>query len=101
LPKEDALGPLQLDDLALAERVCALCHSIGLICASAHNGAPAFRHLDRRIDFDGFTRQLRDGLVSGHPDMPFRFSCEDARALTPTCMPFSNSELRFFDSCQI
>jgi hypothetical protein len=27
--------------------------------------------------------QLREGLISGHPDMPtFRFSREDARALT-------------------
>ena len=37
----------------------------------------------RRVDLDEFTNQLREGLVSGHPDMPtFRFSREDARALT-------------------
>jgi len=81
--EEDALGPLQRDGLALAERMCAQCHAVGRLGASAHSGAPAFRELDRRIDLDGFTRQLREGLVSGHPDMPtFRFSREDARALT-------------------
>jgi cytochrome c len=81
--EEDAFGPLQRDGLALAERMCAQCHAIGPIGASAHSSAPAFRDLDRRIDLDGFTGQLREGLVSGHPDMPtFRFSREDARALT-------------------
>lgn len=79
----DTLGELQRDGLALAERMCAQCHAIGSIGASAHSSAPAFRELDRRIDLDGFTRQLREGLASGHPDMPtFRFSREDARALT-------------------
>jgi len=56
--------------------------SAGLV--RAHTAALRhFASLDRRIDLDGFTRQLREGLVSGHPDMPtFRFSREDARALT-------------------
>jgi mono/diheme cytochrome c family protein len=79
----DTFGELQRDGLALAERMCAQCHAIGRIGASAHGAAPAFRDLDRRIDLDRFTGQLRQGLVSGHPDMPtFRFSPEDARALT-------------------
>ena len=48
-----------------------------------HEGAPAFRALDRRVDLDTFANRLRDGLFSGHPDMPtFRFTNEDARALT-------------------
>ena len=76
-------GALERDGLALAERMCAPCHAIGKTGTSAHIGAPAFRQLDRRVDLDGFTRQLREGLISGHPDMPtFRFSREDARALT-------------------
>jgi mono/diheme cytochrome c family protein len=70
------------DGLALAERMCAPCHAIGKSGSSPHSAAPAFRELDRRVDLDAFTRQLREGLVSGHPDMlTFRFSREDARAL--------------------
>jgi hypothetical protein len=41
------------------------------------------RELSRRIDLDTFPARLREGLTSGHPDMPtFRFAREDARALT-------------------
>ena len=82
-PEETAPGALQRDGLALAERMCAQCHAIGKTGTSAHSAAPPFRELDRRVDLDTFTRQLREGLVSGHPDMPtFRFSRDDARALT-------------------
>jgi cytochrome c len=81
--EEDAPSALERDGLALAERMCAQCHAIGKSGASAHSGAPAFRHLNRRVDLDGFAAQLREGLISGHPDMlTFRFSREDARALT-------------------
>jgi cytochrome c len=81
--EENAPGALERDGLALAERMCAQCHAIGRSGASAHSAAPAFRELDRRVDLDGFAKQLREGLVSGHPDMlTFRFSREDARALT-------------------
>jgi len=63
--------------------MCARCHAIGRSGGSPHVGAPAFRALDRRIDLDTFSTRLRTGLFSGHPDMPaFRFSREDARALT-------------------
>jgi len=66
---------------ALAERMCASCHAIGRTGESPHVGAPPFRRLERRIDIDGFIDRLRDGLTSGHPDMPtFRFTREDARA---------------------
>jgi len=66
---------------ALAERMCAGCHAIGRTGQSPHIGAPPFRDLDRRIDLDGFIARLRDGLTSGHPDMPtFRFTRGDARA---------------------
>jgi len=68
---------------ALAERLCARCHAVGANGASPHLGAPPFRELSRRVDLDTFTDRLREGLVSGHPDMPtFRFSRADARALT-------------------
>jgi cytochrome c len=80
---EPEVGALERDGLALAERMCAQCHAIGKSGTSAHTGAPAFRQIDRRVNLDTFARQLREGLSSGHPDMPtFRFSREDARALT-------------------
>lgn len=81
--EENAPGALERDGLALAERMCAQCHAIGRTGTSAHSAAPAFRELDRRVDLDGFAKQLVEGLVSGHPDMlTFRFSRQDARALT-------------------
>jgi cytochrome c len=68
---------------ALAERMCAHCHAVGASGPSPHSAAPAFRTLNRRVDLDAFTNRLREGLISGHPDMPvFRFTREDARALT-------------------
>jgi mono/diheme cytochrome c family protein len=34
------------------------------------------------VDLDGFMEQLREGLQSGHSEMPsFRFTREDARAV--------------------
>ncbi len=66
---------------ALAESMCATCHAIGRDGFSSHVGAPEFRHLDRRVDLDGFMERLREGIMVGHPDMPtFRFTREDARA---------------------
>ena len=65
----------------LAEQMCASCHAVGRDGASPHADAPEFRALDRRIDLDSFMDRLREGLLSGHPDMPtFRFGREDARA---------------------
>jgi mono/diheme cytochrome c family protein len=67
---------------ALAERMCSACHAVGRRGDSPHVGAPPFRALDRRVELDTFTDRLREGLTSGHPDMPtFRFTREDARAL--------------------
>jgi cytochrome c len=76
-------GALDRQGLALAARLCAPCHAVGTSGASPHSAAPAFRTLSRRVDIDSLGDRLREGLVSGHPDMPtFRFSREDARALT-------------------
>jgi mono/diheme cytochrome c family protein len=74
-------SPLEQRGRALAERMCAQCHAIGTRGQSPHVGAPAFRALDRQVDLDSFMERLREGLMSGHPDMPtFRFTREDARA---------------------
>ena len=82
-PEESGPGARERDGLVLAERMCAQCHAIAKSGVSAHSAAPAFRDLSHRVDLDDFTTRLRDGLVSGHPDMPtFRFSREDASALT-------------------
>ncbi len=79
---EGAPNPLVRQGHALAERMCAQCHAIGKSGASPHSAAPTFRELSRRVDLDRFSTRLRDGLISGHPDMPtFRFTREDARAL--------------------
>jgi len=43
---------------------------------------PQPRRLEQRLDLDRFVDRLREGLTSGHPEMPtFRFSRDDARAL--------------------
>lgn len=66
---------------ALARSLCAECHAVGTTDTSPHAAAPALRELDRRLDLDAFFDRLRQGLMSGHPDMPtFRFTREDARA---------------------
>lgn len=67
---------------ALARTMCAECHATGRTDQSPHAGAPAFRSLEQRLDLDAFMDRLRQGLTSGHPDMPtFRFTRDDARAL--------------------
>lgn len=79
--RADELTPLQRQGRAVAERMCAPCHAIGRADQSPHIGAPPFRNLDRRVDLDAFMTRLREGLTSGHPDMPtFRFTRQDARA---------------------
>ncbi len=79
--RADELAPLQRQGRALAERMCAPCHAVGRTDQSPHIGAPPFRSLDRRVDLDAFMTRLREGLTSGHPDMPtFRFTRQDARA---------------------
>jgi mono/diheme cytochrome c family protein len=66
----------------LANSLCAQCHAIGRTDRSPDAGAPAFRALAERFDLDAFIDRLRQGLTSGHPDMPtFRFTRDDARAL--------------------
>jgi|EndMetStandDraft_8_1072994.scaffolds.fasta_scaffold58540_2 cytochrome c len=67
---------------ALAAEMCAACHAIGPSDQGPHRDAPPFRTLERRVDLDAFLDRLRQGLTSGHPDMPtFRFTRDDARAL--------------------
>jgi cytochrome c len=67
---------------ALVGQLCAECHAVGTTGKSPRAGAPAFRQLDRRLDLDTFVDRLREGLESGHRDMPtFRFTRQDAHAV--------------------
>lgn len=66
---------------ALVDRLCAGCHAIGRSDRSPHVAAPPLRNLDRYTDLDALAARLREGLLTGHQDMPmFRFSREDAWA---------------------
>ena len=67
---------------ALLSEMCASCHAIEKDGASPHPAAPPFRVISRRFDIDDLYEKLREGLSSGHRDMPtFRFTREDARAV--------------------
>jgi mono/diheme cytochrome c family protein len=68
---------------ALVARMCGQCHAINLSGASSHPAAPPFRRLGDQIDLDAFSERLREGLFTGHSDMPqIRMSREDARAVS-------------------
>ena len=68
---------------ALVDKLCATCHATSKSDASPHAAAPPLRSLDRQMDLDAFADRLRDGLLTGHRDMPmFRFSREDAWAVS-------------------
>jgi cytochrome c len=74
--------PLAERGRVLVTQMCAECHAIGKAGKSPRAGVPAFRQLDRRLDLDTFVDRLREGLDSGHRDMPmFRFTREDAHAV--------------------
>jgi mono/diheme cytochrome c family protein len=81
-PEVEALSAQERRGRVLAVRLCAQCHAIGKSDASARPSAPPLRHLHKRVNLDTFASRLRQGLMSGHYDMPeFRFSREDARAM--------------------
>ncbi len=78
----EALSAEERRGRVLAVRLCAQCHAVGKSDASARPAAPPLRHLHKRVNLDTFASRLRQGLMSGHYDMPeFRFSREDARAM--------------------
>lgn len=66
----------------LLEKHCAHCHAIGRTGGSPLPSAPPFRRIGERVDMDELMTRMREGLSSGHRDMPmFRFSREDGRAI--------------------
>jgi mono/diheme cytochrome c family protein len=67
---------------AIVISTCGRCHAVGKDDASPHLAAPALRLLDQRLDLDALADLLRQGLRSGHEDMPvFRFRHEEAQAI--------------------
>jgi cytochrome c len=61
---------------------CADCHAIGRTGESPLPLAPPFRRIGERMDIGELMTRMREGLSSGHREMPmFRFSHEDARAI--------------------
>jgi mono/diheme cytochrome c family protein len=67
---------------AIAERLCARCHSVTLAGDSPQALAPPFRELPRRYPVEHLAEALAEGIVTGHPDMPqFKFAPADIDAL--------------------
>lgn len=66
----------------IAKGLCSRCHAIGRYGDSPHPAAPQFRVLDNRTDLSKLARRIREGLLTGHQDMPmYRFDRDDADAM--------------------
>jgi mono/diheme cytochrome c family protein len=73
---------LQERGRVIAGGLCSRCHAIGRIGDSPHPAAPRFRTLDRQMDLSELAQRIREGLLTGHEDMPmFRFGRNDADAM--------------------
>ena len=67
---------------AIANGLCSGCHAIGRTGNSLHPSAPRFRSLDNQMDLSKLAQRIREGLLTGHEDMPmFRFDRNDADAM--------------------
>jgi mono/diheme cytochrome c family protein len=50
---------------------------------SPHPAAPRFQFLGNQVDLNKLAQRIREGLLTGHEDMPmFRFDRDDANAIT-------------------
>ncbi len=68
--------------LAILEKNCARCHSLGLTGASAHPQAPPFRDIVERYPVEDLEESFVEGIVSGHPDMTeFTFDPNEINAI--------------------
>jgi cytochrome c len=66
----------------IAQGLCSQCHAVGRTGDSPHRAAPRFRTLDNQTDLSKLSRRIREGLLTGHEDMPmFRFDRDDADAM--------------------
>jgi mono/diheme cytochrome c family protein len=82
LPLPGRAEPAQERGAALARGLCGHCHAIGTSGESPHPAAPRFRTLDAQTDLSKLAQRIREGLLTGHEDMPmFRFNRTDADAM--------------------
>jgi mono/diheme cytochrome c family protein len=66
----------------LVSRHCAMCHAIGRSGTSPDSKAPPFRALGQRVPLESLESPLRQGVLSGHPEMPeFVFPQQDIGAI--------------------
>jgi mono/diheme cytochrome c family protein len=66
----------------IAQGLCSRCHAIEKTGRSPHPAAPRFRTLDAQTDLGKLAQRIREGLLTGHQDMPmFRFDRDDADAM--------------------
>jgi mono/diheme cytochrome c family protein len=73
---------LQQRGEVISRGMCGGCHAVGTTGESPLPAAPRFRTLADQIDLSKLPQRMRDGLWSGHEDMPmFRFNREDAEAV--------------------
>lgn len=67
---------------AIAEKLCARCHSVAVEGESPMGLAPPFRLLPQRYPVQHLEEALAEGIVTGHPAMPrFTFSPAEIEAL--------------------
>jgi cytochrome c len=70
----DVLSPAAQRGLTLMRANCAGCHAIDKSSDSPLKIAPPFRTLHLKYPIDNLRRPLREGVVTGHQNMPvFRF----------------------------
>jgi mono/diheme cytochrome c family protein len=55
---------------AIAENICATCHSIETEGPSPHPDAIPFRDLSKNYPIESLAEPLAEGIMVGHPDMP-------------------------------
>lgn len=55
----------------LIEEKCSRCHATGMTDQSTHRDAPPFREVVTRYPVETLAEALGEGIITGHPDMPF------------------------------
>lgn len=67
---------------AMAMKLCARCHAIGLTGDSPFAPAPPFRTFGKKWPIDSLAEAFAEGIVVGHPAMPeFQFEPDQVDAL--------------------
>lgn len=67
---------------AMAQKLCARCHAIGLKGDSPFEDAPPFRTMGKQWPIDSLAEAFAEGIVVGHPSMPpFQFEPDQIGAL--------------------